>query len=146
MKKTTVLIFLALLFVYTAGLCEENLLGKARSLINEKKYEDAISVLQRAQSESPNSIEINTMLGLLSLEQERYFIAEDCFLRILRVDSKSLSAHYSLGLIYEKNKRYFEAIHEWEDVNNLAREQNPNDKQLLEFAERHIKFCKSQLK
>jgi Tfp pilus assembly protein PilF len=145
MKKSLSFIFVAILL--TAGFCtalrceNDATMEKARELINAKNYADAVTMLQKLQADNPESVEINLTLGLVCLQTERYFVAEDCFLRVVRIDPKSVSAHYSLAMIYEKNKRFVEAVREWESVKS-----NTSDKTLIEFVNRHIKFAEAQLK
>lgn len=120
---------------------EPNLLNKAAELINAKKYDEAISLLQEAQNKEPYSVEINLTLGLVYFELEKYSLAEDSFLRVIHSDPNCIPAHYSLAMIYEKNKKFADAVNEWKKIINITKE-----KTLTDFAKKHINFIESQLK
>jgi len=61
-------------------------------------------------------IKAQTLLGKIYIKEEKYDEAKDLFLKVLDKDSNSTDAHYSLGLIYEKNGDVTKARAQWRKV------------------------------
>ncbi|MBU0951223.1 MAG: tetratricopeptide repeat protein [Elusimicrobia bacterium] len=115
-------------------LADENV-DKSRDLINQGKYEEAIQFLQTL----PDSNEKKLSLAFAYLQTEKYDLAEDCLLQVVKESPDSLPARYSLAMLYEKKKNNPEALSQWEKVLLLA-----HKKELKNLATKHITQLKKQ--
>jgi tetratricopeptide (TPR) repeat protein len=106
----------------------------AIEFINQGKYKEAVSILEKLSTEKPDSIEIKFMLGVAYVHLQEYILAESCFNDVLSKSPDYLLAHYYLAMIYEQRKMDIQAINEWNKVVFLTK-----DKKLLELAKKHIK-------
>ena len=55
-------------------------------------------------------------LGILYYNTGKISEAKDIFTKIIKISPSNSNAHYSLGLIYEKEKNYEDALSEFETV------------------------------
>ncbi|MBI5193546.1 MAG: tetratricopeptide repeat protein [Nitrospirae bacterium] len=73
-----------------------------------------------ATDEDPSFIEAYELTGRLLLENGDLKGAHNAFMEILSLEPDNISAHHMLGVIYSKEKRWLEAIKEWEIVLSMV--------------------------
>ncbi|MCK4828107.1 tetratricopeptide repeat protein, partial [bacterium] len=73
-----------------------------------------IENLKKAIIANPEDIRPRVNLGILYYEDFSYEMAERELLEALKLDNNSFEAHYDLGLVYKKTKRFEEAAMEFE--------------------------------
>ncbi|OGS19627.1 MAG: hypothetical protein A3J83_04865 [Elusimicrobia bacterium RIFOXYA2_FULL_40_6] len=125
-----------ILHLHTLGFlfADENI-EKAKNFINQGKYEEAIQLLQAL----PDSNEKKLSLAFAYLQTEKYDLAQECLLQLIKINPDSLAARYSLAMLYERKKENSEAINQWEKVLLLA-----HKKELKHLASKHITQLKKQ--
>jgi tetratricopeptide (TPR) repeat protein len=119
---------------YQADLLGQETVADAANLLNSKKYEEAIALLEKLHIENPESTDISLTLGIAYLQIEQYDSAERYFIEVTMKKTDSLPARYSLAMLYEKKGSYGEAIGEWLKVISLTDRED-----LKNLAEKHIK-------
>lgn len=84
-------------------------LDKARTAVDEKKTDEAITQLQKATRIYPDYYEAHRMLGQLYMDASEWEKAEASLRQAVRVEPKAVSALTSLGEVYRREKKYDEA-------------------------------------
>lgn len=83
-------------------------------LYEEKKYDDAITVLQAVVNEEPKDLDNLNYLGMAYSENANYVEAEKTFQRALSVDPTDGMTLNNLGTLYLSQKKYDPAIQKFE--------------------------------
>ena len=113
---------------------------KAISVLNSfgsiQRIESVISVGQIVTSQSVD-IDIVFQLGRLYYNADRISKAKDIFRKIVKVSPNNSNARYSLGLIYEREENYKNALSEFEAV-LLANPENEDVKSKIEKLEKIV--------
>lgn len=86
---------------------------KARIMMAEKKYEDAIRVYQDVLKEDPKNAVVLNMTGIAYLNISRYDPAKKYFERSAKADKHYSSAVNNLGMVYYHQKNFRRAIREY---------------------------------
>lgn len=87
---------------------------KAAALIENKQYDEAGRLLRGFLEENPEDGEGWFNLGLAYLFGNNLEASEEAFLRSLKLAPNNSDAHNRLGYIYEKTKRYKEALESYQ--------------------------------
>src|SRR5205085_2145807 len=82
----------------------------AVKLAQEGKLDDAIRKLEDAAGKGENPAEVQTALGHLKFEQQRWEEAARCYNKALEADPDHRTAHYNLGLCLERQSKFAEAL------------------------------------
>ena len=64
---------------------------------------------QRAAKEGENPVEVETGLGHLRFEQQKWEEAARCYTKVIELEPKHRTAHYNLGLVLERQGQFAEA-------------------------------------
>lgn len=91
------------------GLSVREYMTESQKFIDQKKYENALEVLQMAQRQYPDRHEIANLVGVLHIELEQYQEAERVMRELLSVAPEFAGAHFNYGELYFKQKNYPEA-------------------------------------
>ncbi|MEA2097625.1 MAG: tetratricopeptide repeat protein, partial [Patescibacteria group bacterium] len=87
-------------------------------------------------------INIVVQLGRIQYNSGNINKAKNIFLEIIRLQPRNLNAHYSLGLIYEKEENYKDALREFEAVFLL----NSDNKKVVEKIDKLKKLIEEKSK
>ena len=135
LRDFSLLIFLfACLAGSTVLRAGESGLNKALELVNEGKTDEAITILRDEIGKRPDEPDTQLLLGVAYLEKSDYDSAKDALEKALALKPDSVPAHYSLAMLFEKEKNYSRASSEWRKVLLLTA-----DKNLKDLASKHIK-------
>ena len=69
-------------------------------LIEERKYEEAISYYKEAMELEPNHPEVYNKIGAAMFAQKKFDLAEKYYLKALRIDPNLLNAQNNIGIVY----------------------------------------------
>ncbi|MFX0080894.1 MAG: tetratricopeptide repeat protein [Candidatus Hodarchaeota archaeon] len=101
----------------------EELIKKAKELVHQEKFEEAVDILENLYKNNPNSKQVKDSLietlfiygGFLNDDYTLQFKkAKELFKRIIEIDSNNYRAHYNLGIAnfnldkFEKAKECYE--------------------------------------
>ncbi|MGW8271748.1 MAG: tetratricopeptide repeat protein [Thermodesulfovibrionales bacterium] len=94
------------------------------SYFQEGKYQDAYVALQKSLELDPRRKEVLYVIGLVHMKFEDFDKAEERFREAIDIDRDYAEAHTGLGNIYARQKRWDEAIAEFQEAlrNPLYRE------------------------
>src|ERR1035437_952339 len=82
---------------------EASALATAVKLASDGKLDDAVKELERALSRGENAVEVETGLGHLRFEQQKWDEAARAYSKVIELDPKNRTAHYNLGLGSEEH-------------------------------------------
>ena len=138
MNKKIMTVLLSFLFIAASGsplfAGKENI-KKALMLLNDGKTKEAIVLLNDELKQDPDSEPLSYLaLGMAYIDQERYPEAQASLETFLKAKPDSVAGHYTMAMLFEKQKEFARAKDSWEKVSALAR-----DKEVKELAEKHIK-------
>src|SRR5580698_7250958 len=77
---------------------ETSALATAVKLASDGKLDEAVKELERAASQGENPIEVQTGLGHLRFEQQKWDEAARSYSKVIELDPKHRTAQYNLGL------------------------------------------------
>jgi tetratricopeptide (TPR) repeat protein len=121
MKKLHKLLILsALLLAAACSPSDEELSDKSRQLMNEAKYAEAISYLDRLLEQNPEKADAYNMRGVAYLEQGNTSDAISDFNQALRYDSASYRPVFNRGNAYRQQGELAQAL---QDYNQVVRKQ-----------------------
>jgi Tfp pilus assembly protein PilF len=107
---------------------------RALMLLNDGKTKEAIEILNNEIKQDSGSDPLTYLaLGMAYIDQERYPEALANLESFLKAKPDSVAGHYTMAMLFEKQKDFAKAKDSWEKVLQLAR-----DKELKELAEKHI--------
>lgn len=109
-------------------------LSNALALVNQGKINEAIAVLHKEIEKNPRGPESYLLLGVAYLEKNEYVLAKNHLEKALALNPNSIPGHYTLAMLYEKERSYLKAVSEWTKVYQLS-----EDKNLKELANKHIR-------
>lgn len=92
---------------------------EASNLIQAKRYDEAGRLLRTFLDKNPQDGEGWFNLGLAYLFGGNLEAAEEAFQRTVRITPDNIDAHNRLGFIFEKTKRYQDALKHYERANAL---------------------------
>ena len=137
MKTRGIILFTVLFIAGAAQALFAEEFEKARALINEKKYSEAIELLKAM----PDSQRRSLHLGIAYAQSDKTDEAKECLLAALKENAGLVPASYTLAMIYEKEKSYDKAYEQWQNVYL-----NAKSRDLKELARRHIELLKTEIK
>jgi tetratricopeptide (TPR) repeat protein len=140
----------------------EELIKKAKELVNQERYEEAIDILENLYENHPDSKQVKDSLlktlfiygGYLNDEYTlQYEKAKDIFKKIIEIDPTNYRAHYNLGIanfnldeIEEAKECYEEAVRIKPDYKHclynigLIYEREGNLKKALRYYEKALEI------
>ncbi|OGS22464.1 MAG: hypothetical protein A2252_01345 [Elusimicrobia bacterium RIFOXYA2_FULL_39_19] len=135
MKKILIFSIFAMttIFFPVLQICAQEQYEKVSILINEEKYEEAMSLLNAL----PDTTDKKILQAVIYLQTSKYAEAETVLNEALKENADSLMVRYSLAMLYEKQKRPEDAIDQWEKVISLS-----NNNKLKTLAQKHIRQLK----
>jgi tetratricopeptide (TPR) repeat protein len=77
-------------------------LATAVKFATDGKLDEAVKELERAAAEGENPVEVETGLGHLRFEQQKWDEAARSYAKVIELDPKHRTAHYNLGLVLER--------------------------------------------
>ncbi len=101
------------------------LLDKAFYYIDNKKYSDAMAVLDTAIKINPENSVNHYYKGSIHFLQHKYFLAIDEFQKTIKYNSDYAIAYYSLANSYDAVKNYKEAKLNYQKYISLSKEETP---------------------
>lgn len=122
MKKAKILLPIVLLIMFGIG-CSPQIYDRGRKLVEEERYDEAISVLNDAIAEQPDNYRLWQELGIARFRQGEYGQAEEALKRSGELKTDARTELY-LGLVYEEREFYGRAI----DAYRRALAEKPNKK------------------
>lgn len=129
--KKIIYAFFCLLFagsVYASS----QYLEETLQLINDGKNDEAIAIIKLNLIEN-KSADNYVLMGIAYLEKNDSVNAEENFKKALELDRKTVSAHYMLAMLYEKEKRYEQSIEKWNKICKYTK-----NKKLKDLALKHL--------
>ncbi|MDD5020950.1 MAG: hypothetical protein PHR82_02295 [Endomicrobiaceae bacterium] len=133
--KKIICAFFCLLFV-TLAYASSQYLEETLQLINDDKNDEAIEIIKLNLIEN-KSADNYVLMGIAYLEKNDPKNAEENFKKALELDRKTVSAHYMLAMLYEKEKRYEQSMVKWEKIYKYTK-----NKKLKNLALKHLKQLK----
>jgi len=91
-----------------------NGLAAAVTLASEGKLDDAVRELEAALGRGENPVEVQSALGHLRFEQQKWSEAQGHYAKVAAREPKHQTAHYNLGLCLERQTKFEEAAKEFE--------------------------------
>lgn len=107
-------------------------LEETLQLINDGKNDEAIEIIKLNLIEN-KSADNYVLMGIAYLEKNDSVNAEENFKKALELDRKTVSAHYMLAMLYEKEKRYEQSIEKWNKIYKYTK-----NKKLKDLALKHL--------
>jgi len=107
-------------------------LEETLQMINNGENDAAIENIKKNLIEN-KSADNYVLMGIAYLEKNEPEIAELNFRKALELDKKTVSAHYMLAMLYEKEKKYEQAVEKWKKIHKYTK----NEK-LKSLALKHI--------
>ena len=89
-------------------------LAAAVTLATEGKLDDAVRELEAALARGENPLEVQSALGHLRFEQQKWSEAQGHYAKVAAQEPKHPTAHYNLGLCLERQAKFEEAAKEFE--------------------------------
>jgi tetratricopeptide (TPR) repeat protein len=133
--KVALICFCAIsFFSVSTCYCEDvqEMVAEGNKLVKEKKYDDALKIFVAARKVDPKSPLPNVALGIMFVQMGEVRDAE-AYLKSAEEQAPELVAvHYTLALLYEKDRRPDEAAVYWRKL--------LNDPDLGDTAKRHMDF------
>jgi Tfp pilus assembly protein PilF len=105
-------------------------------MINDGKTDQAIETIKKNLEEN-KSADNYVLMGIAYLEKNDAKNAEENFKKALLLDKKTVSAHYMLAMLYEKEKKYEQSIEKWKKICKYTK----NEK-LKNLAVKHLEQLK----
>lgn len=133
--KKIIYAFFCLFFV-SLTYASSQYLEDTLQMINDGKTDQAIETIKKNLEEN-KSADNYVLMGIAYLEKNDAKNAEENFKKALLLDKKTVSAHYMLAMLYEKEKRYDQSIEKWEKICKYTK----NEK-LKNLAVKHLEQLK----
>jgi len=133
--KNIIYAFFCLFFV-SLSYASSQYLEDTLQMINDGKTDQAIETIKKNLEEN-KSADNYVLMGIAYLEKNDAKNAEENFKKALFLDKKTVSAHYMLAMLYEKEKRYDQSIEKWEKICKYTK----NEK-LKNLAVKHLEQLK----
>jgi tetratricopeptide (TPR) repeat protein len=107
---------------------------KIMVLVNDGRTQEAIGILRQEIDKNPQQFDAHLALGVAYLESGDYASAKSSLEKALAINGSSVPSHYTLAMLYEKERNIGKSISEWRLVLQLS-----SDKNLRELANKHIR-------
>lgn len=133
--KKLIYTFFCFLFVSSAY-ASSQYLEETLQLINDGKNDEAIALIKLNLIDN-KSADNYVLMGIAYLEKNDSVNAEENFKKALELDRKTVSAHYMLAMLYEKEKRYEQSIEKWNKICKYTK-----NKKLKKLAIKHLEQLK----
>jgi Tfp pilus assembly protein PilF len=133
--KKIIYAFFCLFFV-SSTYASSQYLEDTLQMINDGKTDQAIETIKKNLEEN-KSAENYVLMGIAYLEKNDAKNAEENFKKALLLDKKTVSAHYMLAMLYEKEKKYEQSIEKWKKICKYTK----NEK-LKNLAVKHLEQLK----
>lgn len=133
--KKIIYAFFCLFFV-SLTYASSQYLEDTLQMINDGKTDQAIETIKKNLEEN-KSADNYVLMGIAYLEKNDAKNAEENFKKALFLDKKTVSAHYMLAMLYEKEKKYDQSIEKWEKICKYTK----NEK-LKNLAVKHLEQLK----
>ena len=133
--KNIIYAFFCLFFV-SLSYASSQYLEDTLQMINDGKTDQAIETIKKNLEEN-KSADNYVLMGIAYLEKNDAKNAEENFKKALFLDKKTVSAHYMLAMLYEKEKRNDQSIEKWEKICKYTK----NEK-LKNLAVKHLEQLK----
>lgn len=133
--KKIIYAFFCLFFV-SSTYASSQYLEDTLQMINDGKTDQAIETIKKNLEEN-KSADNYVLMGIAYLEKNDAKNAEENFKKALLLDKKTVSAHYMLAMLYEKEKKYDQSIEKWEKICKYTK----NEK-LKNLAVKHLEQLK----
>jgi len=124
------------LFFISSVYASSQYLEETLELIYDGKNDEAITLIKNNLTEN-KSADNYVLMGIAYLEKNDAKNAEENFKKALLLDKKTVSAHYMLAMMYEKEKRYEQSIEKWEKICKYTK-----NKKLKNLAVKHLEQLK----
>lgn len=92
-----------------AAQIEKDPATQASKLIDQRRFKEAIGLLEAALAGTPNSPDIHFWLGVAYFRNGNYLEAEREFKAVTILDHSQVRAHYNLGAVYFRQKKWDQA-------------------------------------
>ncbi|MHB9154806.1 MAG: tetratricopeptide repeat protein [Endomicrobiales bacterium] len=109
-------------------------LNRAMQMVNEGRTEEAISLLRQEIEKNPETGDVHLALGVAYLDKDDFDAARVSLEKARDLSPNSVPVHYSLAMLYEKERRLELAVSEWKTVYQLT-----DSRELKELADKHIR-------
>jgi Tfp pilus assembly protein PilF len=93
-----------------AAQIEKDPVTQASKLIDQRRFKEAIGLLEAALASTPNSPDIHFWLGVAYFRQGNDIEAEQEFKTVTSLDPNQALAYYNLGAVYFRQKKWTEAV------------------------------------
>ncbi|MDD3064690.1 MAG: hypothetical protein PHI20_00915 [Endomicrobiaceae bacterium] len=133
--KKIIYAFFCLFFV-SSTYASSQYLEDTLQMINDGKTDQAIETIKKNLEEN-KSADNYVLMGIAYLEKNDAKNAEENFKKALLLDKKTVSAHYMLAMLYEKEKKYEQSIEKWKKICKYTK----NEK-LKNLAVKHLEQLK----
>jgi len=133
--KKIIYAFFCLFFV-SSTYASSQYLEDTLQMINDGKTDQAIETIKKNLEEN-KSADNYVLMGIAYLEKNDATNAEENFKKALLLDKKTVSAHYMLAMLYEKEKKYEQSIEKWKKICKYTK----NEK-LKNLAVKHLEQLK----
>lgn len=133
--KKIIYAFFCLFFV-SLSYASSQYLEDTLQMINDGKTDQAIETIKKNLEEN-KSADNYVLMGIAYLEKNDAKNAEENFKKALFLDKKTVSAHYMLAMLYEKEKKYEQSIEKWKKICKYTK----NEK-LKNLAVKHLEQLK----
>ncbi len=124
---------------FTIIRAEEPVLKKALALVNEGRAEEAISMLNQDLRTSQATTETHLGLGVAYLQKGDLSAARLSLEQAISMRPDSVPAHYTLAMLFEKQRDFARAAIEWRKVL-----QHTDDPDLKDLANKHLQQLESR--
>ena len=114
---------------FTLGGAQDN----AQNATYEEELKRAKAAIEEALKKDPNNSELWVHLGYAERNMQQIDQAQAAFEKAISLNPKNVTAHFMLGLIYEKKKLYSNARTSW----RVCLE-NSQDQRIKEMARKHL--------
>lgn len=128
-------IFLSCISLLSHGQSLRDHLQKGDRYYQRKDYRSALAYFEEALALDPDNFTANYKAGVASVDQRKFTQAISCFEKVLEISGDvDADVHYRLGLAYQNDHRYAEAIDQYKAL-------RAKNKQLAPIATRKIAEC-----
>ncbi len=135
-KKTNAHLTIFLFLLFAPSLCfsgvQENSLVKAMLLFEQQNFKEAEPILQKLIEEDPGNLMVNYYYGACRTENHHYGQKEIIYLLKGGTGEAPLETDYYLGVQYQAQNRWDDALKHYNIYKNKVNEQEREEKQLSE--------------
>ncbi len=108
-------------FLVTSALyASSSYLEETLQMINNGETDAAIETVKKNLIEN-KSADNYVLMGIAYIEKNELDNAELNFKKALELDKKTVSAHYMLAMLYEKEKKYEKSLEKWKKIHKYTK-------------------------